>query len=367
MNFESFKKFFTNEKNLKISSKEKIAFLEQFSDLINSGIPILNSLKIISYQTKNKKIKKMIEIIIWDINKWENLQSSFSKFPKIFWFFDLSIIEMWEITWNLWESIETIKKKIEKERELKWKIIWALIYPIVIIVLSISMIWVFMVYVIPKIQKMYSDSKVNLPELTQTVIKISDFSQKNIDKILIWIFCFILFIYFFKNNKKTKFYWDNFILRIPLFWNLIKKKIISIFSSTLWILLKSWVMINKSISITAKTLENDYYERKLNEINLRVSKGINLSELMGINEIQKWKENFLFPIELASIIKIWEETWNLPELLMKISKKQVKEVDNVVKNIQTAIEPIVIIIIWLIVWTLIMAIMLPFFNMVNVI
>ena len=242
-----------------------------------------------------------------------------------------------------------------------------MIYPIVIISLSIIMIWVFMVYVIPKIQKMYADSKVNLPELTQNVIKLSDFTQKNIDKIIIWIIIFTILVYIFKTHKKTKIYWDNFILRIPIFWSLIKKKILAMFASSLWILLKNWVMINKSLSISSRTLENDYYEKKLTEMNSRVSKWIQLSELMWINEIQSWKENFLFPIELASVVKIWEETWNLAELLIKISKKQNKEIDNVVKNIQTAIEPLVIIIIWVIVWTLIMAIMLPFFNMVNVI
>ena len=355
------------ERNLKISSKEKINLLEQLSNLINSGIPIINSLKIIKYQTKNKNIKFLIEKVIEDINKWESLQVSFSKFSKIFWHFDLSLIEVWEVTWSIWESIETIKNKEEKYKDLKWKIIWALIYPIVIIVLSISMIWVFMVYVIPKIQKMYADSKVNLPELTQTVIKISDFTQKNIFYIISAILIFIWLIFIFKTNKKTKIFWDNFILRIPFFGWLIKKKTLSIFTSTLGILLKSWVMINKSLTISSKTVWNDYYEKKLNEINLRVSKWVQLSELMWINDIKTWKENFLFPIELASVVKIWEETWNMAELLLKISQKQTKEIDNLIKNIQTAIEPIVIIVIWWVVWTLIMAIMLPFFNMVNVV
>ena len=128
--------FWFKGKSLKISSKNKINFLEQFSNLINSGIPIINSLKIIMYQTKDKKIKFMLEKIISDVNKWWNLRESFEKFPKIFWYFDLSIIEMWEVTWALWNSIETIKNKEEKDRELKWKIIWALIYPIVIVSLS---------------------------------------------------------------------------------------------------------------------------------------------------------------------------------------------------------------------------------------
>ena len=193
--------FWFKGKSLKISSKNKINFLEQFSNLINSGIPIINSLKIIMYQTKDKKIKFMLEKIISDVNKWWNLRESFEKFPKIFWYFDLSIIEMWEVTWALWNSIETIKNKEEKDRELKWKIIWALIYPIVIVSLSTIMIWVFMVFVIPKIQKMYADSKVNLPELTQTVIKISDFTQKNIFYIISAILIFIWLIFIFKTNK----------------------------------------------------------------------------------------------------------------------------------------------------------------------
>jgi type IV pilus assembly protein PilC len=98
-----------------------------------------------------------------------------------------------------------------------------------------------------------------------------------------------------------------------------------------------------------------------------VSKWIELSTLMWIDDIQRWKENPYFPIELASVIKIWEQTWRTAELLLKISNKFNKEIDEFVKNLQTAIEPIVIIWVWLIVWTLIMAIMLPFFNMVNVV
>jgi type II secretory pathway component PulF len=92
-----------------------------------------------------------------------------------------------------------------------------------------------------------------------------------------------------------------------------------------------------------------------------------LSWCMWIDEIQTWKENFLFPIELASVVKIGEETWKLAYLLQRISVKYNKQIDELVKGMQTAIEPLVIVIVWWIIWTLIMAIMLPFFNMVNVI
>lgn len=353
--------------NMKISSKDKINLLEQLSNLLQSWIPLINSLRIIMYQTRNKNNKKLLNSIIEWLNSWNNLKESFQLFPNIFNTFDLSIIEMWEVTWKLGDSIETIKLKEEKARELKTKIIWALIYPMVIITLSIAMIWVFMIYVIPKIEQMYKDSKVNLPSLTQNVIDTSKFLQENIIIIVFWIIILIFWIIVFKTNPKTKIYWDIMIIKLPIFWPLIRKKILALFTSWLWILLKNWVIINKSLEISSKALENDYYEKELKEITSRVSKWIELSVLMWINEIQSWKENTLFPIELASVVKIWEETWNLSNLLIKYSIKANKEIDEIVKNIQTAIEPLVIVWVGWIIWTLIMAIMLPFFNMVNVI
>jgi len=353
--------------NISISSKDKISLLEQLSNLLNSGIPLMNSFKIIMYQTKDKKMKLLYKTIIDNLNKWDSLKDVFQKYKNIFNIFDLSIIEMWEVTWKLWDSIETIKIKEEKSKELKSKIIWALIYPMVIVVLSLGMIWVFMIYVIPKITAMYKDAKVNLPDLTQTVINISNFLQKNIVEIMIWIVVFIVLFIIFKNHPRTKIYFDRAILHMPIFWPLIKRKILSLFTSSLSILLNSWVIINKSLEISSRALENNYYERELVKIINSVSRWKPLSVCMWIDQIQTWKENFLFPIELASVVKIWEETWRLADLLKKISIKYTKQIDELVKNMQTAIEPIVIVVVWWIIWTLIMAIMLPFFNMVNVI
>ena len=363
-----FQKWINNSTySIKISSKEKINLLEQLSNLLNSWIPLMNSFKIIMYQTKDKKIKDFLSNIVKNLNKWDSLKDIFEKYNNIFNTFDLSIIEMWEVTWKLWDSIETIKLKEEKTRELKWKILWALIYPIVITLLSLWMIIVFMVYVIPKITDMYKDAKVNLPWLTQTVIDISDFLQNNIILIIFWFIIFIIWFISFKNNPKTKIYFDKAILHLPIFWPLIQKKILNLFTSSLSILLTSWVIINKSLEISSRALENDYYEKELKDITNSISRWNSLSSCMWIDQIQSWKENFLFPIELASVIKIWEETWRLAELLKKISIKYDKQIDDLVKNMQTAIEPLVIVIVWWIIWTLIMAIMLPFFNMVNVI
>ncbi|MCD5385200.1 type II secretion system F family protein [Candidatus Gracilibacteria bacterium] len=364
--------FFTNGKgkinyNISLSSKDKISLLEQLSNLLNSGIPLMNSFKIIMYQTKDKKLKTFYQNIVKDLNKGDSLKDIFKKYKNIFNIFDISIIEMGELTGKLGDSIETIKTKEEKSKELKSKIIGALIYPMVIVTLSIGMILVFMIYVIPKITDMYKDAKVNLPALTQTVIDISDFLQKNIIAIVIGIIVFIVMFIIFKKHPKTKIYFDRAILYLPIFGPLIQKKILSLFTSSLSILLSSGVIINKSLEISSRALDNDYYEKDLKNVIKNVSMGKTLSSCMGIDEIQTGKENFLYPIELASVVKIGEETGKLAPLLRKISLKYTKQIDELVKGMQTAIEPIVIVIVGGIIGTLIMAIMLPFFNMVNVI
>ncbi|MDR1988431.1 MAG: hypothetical protein LBQ24_07065 [Candidatus Peribacteria bacterium] len=90
-----------------------------------------------------------------------------------------------------------------------------------------------MIYVIPKIQEMYNDSKVNLPSLTQGVINMSNFIQENIIMIVISIIVFIILVTIFKTSKLTKIYYDNLIIRIPIFGPLIKKKILALFSQSL--------------------------------------------------------------------------------------------------------------------------------------
>lgn len=353
--------------SIKLTQKQKINFFESLFNLINSWIPITNSLSIMLYQTKDKNLKELIWIILKNLNKWKKLQENFELFPKTFSQFDIYITKMWEVTWKLANSLEILLIKEEKNKDLKQKILWALIYPIIIVTLSICMIIGFMVYVIPKVQDMYKDARVNLPDLTQKVIDASNFLKENWIILLIIFWLIIFWINSLRYNKKTKYYFDKYILEIPIFGWLIRKKIIVVFWNTLWVLLQNWIMINQALEIAKKSLENEYYEKRVDEMLVLLNEWISLSELMWINKLQEWIEDKYFPIEMASIVKIWEQTWKLPSLLLKITDKFNKEIDVLVKNLSTIIEPLVIVVVWSIVGTMVMAILLPFFNMVNVV
>ncbi|MBW7954688.1 type II secretion system F family protein [Candidatus Gracilibacteria bacterium] len=360
-----FKDIFLN-KSIKISQKQKISFFESLFNLLSSGIPITNSLSILSYQTKDKNLKQIILKISKDLSKGKKMSESFADYQKSFSFFDIYMIKMGELTGKVSSSCESIKNREEKNAELKSKVIGALIYPMIVVSLSIMMIIGFMTFVIPKVQKMYDDAKVNLPSLTQNVINISEFLQNNYIILIIIFICLIGGLITFKNHSQTKIYFDKYVLKIPLFGSLIKKQILVVFTNTLGTLLQNGININEALDISKKSLNNAYYEKRIGEIISEISEGLPLSESMGIKKLKEGIEDDYFPIELASIVKIGEQTGKLPSLLLNIGNKFNREIDTIVKGLSTAIEPIVIIVVGLIVGTLVMAILLPFFNMVNV-
>ncbi len=364
---ENIKKFFHFPESISISQKQKIQLFDSLYNLINSGIPITNSLSILLFQTKNKDIKYVLETTLKDISKWKKLEDCLKNFPKSFNNFDIYMVRMWEVTGKVAQALETIKEREEKNAELKTKVIWALIYPAIIVSLSIAMIIGFMLFVIPRVQKMYADAKVSLPDLTQNVIDASVFLQENYILLMALLIITIVWIMTFKKHPVTQIYYDYLVLKIPIFGPLMRKKILAIFSHTLGTLLQNGIMINEALDITKKSLDNTYYEKRIEHIWEELSEWIALSESMWIKKLKDSLEDPYFPLELASIVKIWEQTGKLPNLLIKISQKFNKEIDIIVKGLSTAIEPIVIIAVGAIVGTMVMAILLPFFNMVNVV
>lgn len=367
ISLENIKNLFHFKSSISISQKQKIQLFDSLYNLINSGIPITNSLSILLFQTKNKDIKYVLETTLKDISKWKKLEDCLKNFPKSFNNFDIYMVRMWEVTGKVAQALETIKEREEKNAELKTKVIWALIYPAIIVSLSIAMIIGFMLFVIPRVQKMYADAKVSLPDLTQNVIDASVFLQENYILLMALLIITIVWIMTFKKHPVTQIYYDYLVLKIPIFWPLMRKKILAIFSHTLGTLLQNGIMINEALDITKKSLDNTYYEKRIEHIWEELSEWIALSESMWIKKLKDSLEDPYFPLELASIVKIWEQTGKLPNLLIKISQKFNKEIDIIVKWLSTAIEPIVIIAVWAIVGTMVMAILLPFFNMVNVV
>lgn len=360
---------------MNLGQKQKIIFLDNLWSLIESWIPVIQALDVMEAQAKNPKIKKLVDTIRYSVSEWEWFFKMAKKIPKLFNYFDLAMIETWEATWKIWRAFETIVQKEEKEYDLKKKVTQALIYPFAIIIITVMMITIIMTYVIPKIEKVYKDSNVNLPALTTAIINISHFILNYWIIIAIFIAAMIsLYFYTYHNVDKFRIFIDKNLINIPIFWEIMRKRIIINFSDFLALLLESWIMINKALLIIKWAMDNSYYSLLIDQIWKDVKNWMLLSEWMWADLIawknlkSKWKDRIkAFPIELITAVKIWEQTWTLSKMLYKSSTRYTKEIDNLIKNLSTMLEPVIIVLIWWIVWTIIMAIMLPFLNIANVI
>lgn len=363
---------------MKLNQKQKIFFLDNLSSLINAWIPIIQALDIIAFQTKDKKLCAIISFLRKEISAWDNFYSISQKIKWVFNTFDHAMIETWEATGQVGKALEVIVRKEEKEYDLNKKIKQALIYPMAIIIVTFSMLTIIMIYVIPKIEWIYKESNVNLPELTQYVIAISHFFVNYIVFIAIWFLALVFAIMqVYKYNRKFKLIYDRKILNIPIFWELIRKRILVQFADFLSTLMGSGIIINKALAIIRSAMSNWFYEDIIRDISEEVKVWQPLSSAMWVeimNTTKTWTEkknlinkNFAFPIELSTAVKIWEQTWTLSKMLQKTSIRYTKEIDNTVKNLSTMLEPIIIVVIGWIVWVIIMAILLPFLNIANVI
>lgn len=351
-------------KMLRLSNKERLFFYDQMSTLIGSGVTLIDSLSIIQAQTKKKNLKKLYSKMIHHINGGMSLAETMFLYPHVFPSMQSALIEAGEKSGNLKVVLAEIVGELESQQDFVRKVKGAMFYPVVLIILALAMVTGMMIFVIPRVAEMYEQSNTQLPALTQTVINISDYVSVNYPIILGAIFGGILVLWLFVTKIKIgKLLWEKFVSIIPVFGRISKEKNIMLLSSNLGMLLQSGVLISDAFEITEKTIDNIHYKRALADIRHGIILGRNVSEIMGLQDIktQKFKENKLFPLQVAQLVHIGEVTGTIGKMMMKIRENYHKSINYTLKNISTMIEPLMIFIVALLVGSILLAVMLPFF------
>ena len=371
-------------RTIKLGRSEKLIFIENLGALLNSGIPIIRALQIGLFQAKKPNIRRLYEFLISSLESGETFFRVAARLPKVFSVFDVALLEMGDATGQIGRSLDTIFAKEEREADLRRKIKQALIYPISVIGIALGMICTIMTYVIPKIEGMYKEANVNLPALTQALIDSSRFIRGNLPILLGGIGILVFSVIFVLRDRRVKKWFDLHVLRVYLFGNILQKKTLITFCEFLAILLHAGILINKALLIVKNGIGNVAYEDEIDAILEEIKSGKTLSGSLGGNLIEYKQSNLaipanrnaldlairrneFFPIELSTAVKIGEQTGMLGRMLERISIRYDKEVENIVKNLSAMLEPAIIMILGIVVGTMILAIMLPFFNMVNVI
>lgn len=326
----------------KVSLKEKFFFFEMFSNLVEGGISISKSIDIIEEKIKSKYFLQVLESIKEDINQGINLSSAMQKFPNVFSESDIGVLQAGEQSGKLEDVMQKIAIDIEKEMQLKSKIIGSMIYPAVIILALFIVMFVMFFVVIPSMKNIFDDLGVDYP---YSLKLISDFQAFCMNNYLLVLFVVVIlvggFIYFIK-TEKGKYIWDSFLLKIPFINEIVKKYSLVKFFRSLALLLDSGIELKKVLEIAYLSLRNEVYRKALINLSENILKGEKISASLATYPA-------LFSGDITSLLLIGEKTANLGEYCNKISDIYEKDLDRSITNFTRIIEPAVILVMGIVV------------------
>lgn len=334
-----------------------VIFLRQFATLLQAGVTVVDATHILSDQTESKALGKALKEIEDELRDGNPLSEAFSRHKKIFEPLLINMLKAGEASGSLDETLEGLATHYEKQHITRQKIISALAYPMVVGVIAIGVVIFLLAAVVPTFVNMLNDFGGELPAITQFVISSSNFMQK-FWYIIILFFVFItITLAMLRKEKRSKYYLDYAILRLPIFGKMLQKAVLARMTRTLSSLFSSSVPILQALAIVEKVVENEVVARVIGESRRSLEKGTSLTDPM--------KRHWAFPPLVTQMIAIGEETGSLDSMLAKVADFYEKEVESATDRLKSLIEPLMIVMLAGLVGTIVTSILVPMFEIFN--
>jgi len=345
--------------NTKIKIKDKATFFHLLSVMVNSGIPLIKSLNSLASQMeKVPRLQMIIEDISTNVSSGASLSEAFSMSADVFSEAEIGMTQAGEASGQLSSVLENLSVDLEKEHYIRSKVKSAMIYPTVVFLLLIAVVSAMMIFVIPQLKGLFeSNANAELPLITKIVVAISDFLINQKLLLGLSILGIILFFTIFKRTDIGKYLIDKIKISIPIFGELFIKSYLSHFTRSLSNLLSSGLSVVKTLEVTANSIGNEVYRKRLLISVEDVKQGIPIAESLS--------ESPLFPPMLINMLEVGEATAQVDEIAAKIAKFYEEEVDTAVAGISKIIEPVILIVIGLSVGAVVAAIMLPIMRLTD--
>lgn len=340
----------------KIKIKDLIFFCTQLSTYVKAGIPLVESLKILSRQFKNKTYARIFRAMIYDLTMGDSFSDAMDKqgeaFPRLL----INMVKASEMTGELPEVLDDMAEYFTESDKTRKQMITAMTYPSIIFVIAIAAVVFIMVWVVPQFVTIYEGiDGAEIPGITLFVMGVSSFLQKSYLWLLLGIAGFILiFIYLFKNVKSFKTFIQWILMHMPVFGNVIIYNEVTMFTKTFASLLSHNVFITDSMEILNKITNNEIYKMLILDTITNLAKGERIS--------LAFKDHWAFPVPAYEMITTGERTGQLPEMMDKVSAYYQDLHRNAVTRIKTFVEPALILFLTVVVGGIVLSIVVPMFN-----
>lgn len=360
----SVKKDISSEKKIdifskKIKKKDLAVFCRQFYTMLDAGIGIVKCIDILEKQSENKNLKKALGTLHENVQKGFTLSEGMKKHSTVFPSLLINMVEAGEVSGNLDIIMERMAVHFEKENKLENKIKSALIYPVVLAVVSIAVVIFLLVAVMPTFIGMFESSGQALPKPTQILLNISNWLTEYWYIFIPIVLALIVGFVLFKQTPTGINFVDTLKIKIPVIKDTNVKIITARFARTLSTLMSSGIPLLQSIEIVSRVVGNKIVHDRLEIASEDVRKGISLSR--AINEVG------IFPPMVDSMIKIGEESGSLDDILYKTADFYDEEVEVALQRMTSLMEPVMLVIMALIIGFIVIAMAMPMFDMVNTI
>jgi len=342
----------------RVKEKEIVVFTRQFATMIDAGLPLVQCLEILSSQQDNALFKEILLKVKTDVEGGSTFADALRKHPNVFNDLYCNLVTAGETGGILDTILNRLAAYIEKAMNLKKKVKGAMVYPAVVLVIAVLVVSSLLLFVIPVFQKMFADMGGTLPAFTQLVINLSNFMRQYF--YLVAAFLIALFLGFsrYYKSEKGRAAVDDYLLRLPIFGQLVRKVAIAKFTRTLGTMLSSGVPILESLEIVAKTSGNKTIEKAIMQTRLSIGEGKTIAEPLGASGV--------FPPMVVQMITVGESTGALDSMLNKIADFFDDEVDAAVAALTSLLEPLLMVFLGGAIGALVIAMYLPIFQMASI-
>lgn len=339
-----------------IKMDDLIFFLTQLSTYIKAGMSLIDSIRILTRQYKNKNYKRIFKKLMYSLTMGDSFSVALSKQPESFPKLLINMVKTAEMTGQLPETLDDMAEYYGSIQKTKKQIVNAMIYPTIVFIFAIGVIVFIMLYVVPQFTEIYASMGVNIPTFTKIVMNVSNYLKDNAIKLLLIIIAILsTLLILIKNLKSFRRGYQYLIMHIPVIKDVIIYSEVVTFSKTFSSLLANNVFITDSMDILSKLSNNEIYKDLIYKTIENLGKGEKLSIA--------FKNHWAFPIPAYEMLVTGEKTGQLPEMMAKVASYYQEEQENIVARLKTFIEPILIVFLTVIVGIIILSIIVPMFSM----
>lgn len=338
----------------RVGFSDLVVMTRQLATMVGSGLVLSEAMEILAEQQTNKTFQKALVEITQDIDGGLTLAQALSKFPNIFPRLYVNLVKSGEASGKLDTVLLQMADGLEKDREFRARIRGAMIYPAIVLVMMAVVITIMMVFVIPKLVALYSESTLELPLPTKILITISKLFTNFWWLGIIIVVTIVILVNRWRKTPEGSLFIGKWTLRTPILGKIVSNVTLTNFNRTFGLLTSAGIPLLDSIGIVSDLTDNPMFKNALKDAYDGVEKGLPFSSLLTVET---------FPKIVSQMVKVGEETGRLDEIFFKLAEYFESESDHLIKNLTVAIEPLVLIILGIGVAFLVISIIMPIYKL----